>query len=91
MSKDLWDFAGQGVGKKRARASFEWRQMNKAINFFQVNDESVQNMSTSQIIDLLRIIRGAICLTILRKEDGEDVAGASTSEGQPTAAVAESA
>lgn len=43
--------------------------MNKPINSFQVNDESVENMSTSQIIDLLRIIRGAICLTVLRKEE----------------------
>lgn len=50
--------------------------------FLQVNDESVENMSTAQIIDLLRIIRGAICLTVLRKEDEED---------SPAAAAVESA
>lgn len=51
------------------------RPLNHAhplINSFQVNDESVENMSTAQIIDLLRIIRGAICLTILRKDDASD-------------------
>ena len=56
-----------------------------AINSFQVNDESVENMSTGQIIDLLRIIRGAICLTILRKEE----AVAEEEEGQAAQAAAE--
>ena len=37
----------------------------------QVNDETVERMATTQIIDLLRIIRGAICLTILRRDDEE--------------------
>ena len=58
-----------------------------AINSFQVNDESVENMSTGQIIDLLRIIRGAICLTILRKE--EAVAAEEEEEGQAAQAAAE--
>lgn len=34
-----------------------------------VNDESVENMLTSQVIDLLRIIRGSICLRLVRKSD----------------------
>lgn len=32
----------------------------------QVNDESVESMSTGQVIDLLRIIRGSICLRLVR-------------------------
>lgn len=32
-----------------------------------VNDEAVTTKSTSEIIELLRIIRGSICLTVLRK------------------------
>ncbi|XP_055617169.1 uncharacterized protein LOC129762697 isoform X3 [Toxorhynchites rutilus septentrionalis] len=32
-----------------------------------VNDESVEAMSTAQVIDLLRIIRGSICLRLMRK------------------------
>lgn len=64
-----WEWGSRFMNEKRL-ASFG-RVMNKPINSFQVNDESVENMSTSQIIDLLRIIRGAICLTVLRKE-GED-------------------
>ncbi|XP_038104235.1 uncharacterized protein LOC6049292 isoform X2 [Culex quinquefasciatus] len=31
-----------------------------------VNDESVESMSTGQVIDLLRIIRGSICLRLVR-------------------------
>lgn len=33
---------------------------------FQVNDESVQKMPTADIIDLLRIVRGSINVTVLR-------------------------
>ncbi|XP_059612237.1 uncharacterized protein LOC132258781 isoform X2 [Phlebotomus argentipes] len=33
-----------------------------------VNDELVTSMPTSEIIDLLRIIRGSICIVILRKQ-----------------------
>ncbi|XP_037027621.1 uncharacterized protein LOC119068226 isoform X4 [Bradysia coprophila] len=33
-----------------------------------VNEDSVEHMSTAKIIDLLRIIRGSICLTVLRNE-----------------------
>lgn len=32
-----------------------------------VNDESVENMPTSDIIDLLRILRGSIVITVLRR------------------------
>ncbi|XP_055524144.1 uncharacterized protein LOC129717900 isoform X2 [Wyeomyia smithii] len=32
-----------------------------------VNDESVEEMSTAQVIDLLRIIRGSICLRLIRR------------------------
>ncbi|XP_058829684.1 uncharacterized protein LOC131688988 [Topomyia yanbarensis] len=34
-----------------------------------VNDESVEAMTTAQIIDLLRIIRGSICLRLVRRQD----------------------
>ncbi|KAL1115603.1 hypothetical protein AAG570_005893 [Ranatra chinensis] len=34
-----------------------------------VNDESVEDMKTADVIDLLRKIRGIICLTLLRKLD----------------------
>ncbi|XP_055378160.1 putative uncharacterized protein DDB_G0282133 isoform X2 [Condylostylus longicornis] len=33
-----------------------------------VNEESIENMSTTEIIDFLRIIRGAILITVLRKD-----------------------
>lgn len=32
-----------------------------------VNDESVEHMSTAEVIDLLRKIRGTIGITVLRK------------------------
>jgi hypothetical protein len=35
--------------------------------FFQVNDENVEHMSTAEVIDLLRKIRGTIGITVLRK------------------------
>ncbi|XP_066594583.1 uncharacterized protein [Prorops nasuta] len=37
-----------------------------------VNDESVENMSTSEIIDLLRKIRGSIGITVIRKMKREN-------------------
>lgn len=36
-------------------------------SFSQVNEESVESMSTTQIINLLRIIRGSICLRLIRR------------------------
>jgi hypothetical protein len=33
----------------------------------QVNDENVERMSTAEVIDLLRKIRGTIGITVLRK------------------------
>lgn len=59
-----------------------------------VNDESVENMPTSQVIDLLRIIRGSICLRLMRIADNYNpstanhkqelvVDGESPSDGQP--------
>lgn len=39
--------------------------------YFQVNDESVEEMPTSEIIDLLRKIRGSIGITIARKKSSE--------------------
>lgn len=35
--------------------------------FLQVNDENVEDMSTAEIIDLLRKIRGTIGIRVLRK------------------------
>jgi hypothetical protein len=35
--------------------------------FLQVNDENVEDMSTAEVIDLLRKIRGTIGITVLRK------------------------
>jgi hypothetical protein len=32
-----------------------------------VNDENVEDMSTAEVIDLLRKIRGTIGITVLRK------------------------
>ncbi|XP_037905933.1 uncharacterized protein LOC119648308 isoform X3 [Hermetia illucens] len=34
-----------------------------------VNDEPIDGMSTSEVIDLMRIIRGSIVITVLRKDD----------------------
>jgi hypothetical protein len=34
--------------------------------FFQVNDENVTSMKTPEVIDLLRLLRGSICITVLR-------------------------
>jgi hypothetical protein len=44
--------------------------LNNSYNFllhFQINDEPVEDVTTSDIIDGLRIIRGSICLTVLRR------------------------
>jgi len=35
--------------------------------FLQVNDENVEHMSTAEVIDLLRKIRGTIGITVLRR------------------------
>lgn len=40
----------------------------------QVNDENVEHMSTAEVIDLLRKIRGTIGITVLRKS-GNNVQG----------------
>ncbi|KAK9884482.1 hypothetical protein WA026_007324 [Henosepilachna vigintioctopunctata] len=37
-----------------------------------VNDESVENMSTNEIIDLLRIVRGPVCIVVSRTNTKED-------------------
>ncbi|XP_049820351.1 uncharacterized protein LOC109609094 isoform X2 [Aethina tumida] len=37
-----------------------------------VNDESVENMTTNEIIDLLRIVRGPVCIVISRVKSNED-------------------
>lgn len=37
------------------------------FSLLQVNDENVDNMSTAEVIDLLRKIRGTIGITVLRK------------------------
>ncbi|XP_031336354.1 tyrosine-protein phosphatase non-receptor type 13-like isoform X3 [Photinus pyralis] len=37
-----------------------------------VNDESVENMSTSEIIDLLRIVRGPVCIVVARYKSNKD-------------------
>lgn len=40
--------------------------------YFQVNDESVENMTTNEIIDLLRIVRGPVCIVVSRTKSKED-------------------
>lgn len=42
---------------------------------FQVNDEPVANMPTSEVIDLLRIVRGSITLHICRRVEENSGAG----------------
>ena len=37
-----------------------------------VNDEIVAEMTTNQIIELLRIIRGPICITVARKKGNHE-------------------
>lgn len=39
---------------------------------FQVNDESVEHMTTGEIIDLLRIVRGPVCIVVSRVKSNED-------------------
>ncbi|XP_063530780.1 uncharacterized protein LOC134741803 isoform X2 [Cydia strobilella] len=36
----------------------------------QVNDENVTSMKTPEVIDLLRLLRGSICITVLRPPNG---------------------
>lgn len=40
--------------------------------FFKVNDESIEHMTTSEIIDLLRIVRGPVCIVVSRVKSNED-------------------
>lgn len=35
----------------------------------QINDEIVDSKGTQEIIDMMRIIRGPLCITIARKND----------------------
>lgn len=35
--------------------------------FVKVNDENVENMTTNNVIDMLRIVRGPVCIVIARK------------------------
>ncbi|CAH1971377.1 unnamed protein product, partial [Acanthoscelides obtectus] len=37
-----------------------------------VNDESIEHMNTSEIIDLLRIVRGPVCIVVTRVKSHED-------------------
>ncbi|XP_060524459.1 uncharacterized protein LOC132700896 isoform X2 [Cylas formicarius] len=37
-----------------------------------VNDESVEHLSTNEIIDLLRIVRGPVCIVVKRIKSNED-------------------
>ncbi|XP_028157770.1 ligand of Numb protein X 2-like [Ostrinia furnacalis] len=37
----------------------------------QVNDENVTSMKTPEVIDLLRILRGSICITVLRPPNAQ--------------------
>uniref|UniRef100_A0A6P7H655 Uncharacterized protein LOC114344785 isoform X2 n=1 Tax=Diabrotica virgifera virgifera TaxID=50390 RepID=A0A6P7H655_DIAVI len=37
-----------------------------------VNDESIEHMTTSEIIDLLRIVRGPVCIVVSRVKSNED-------------------
>jgi len=46
---------------------------NSILFFCQVNEESVEHMSTADIIDLLRKIRGSIGITVMRKSKREHV------------------
>lgn len=39
----------------------------QVLLLLQVNDENVERMSTAEVIDLLRKIRGTIGITVLRK------------------------
>lgn len=41
--------------------------------FHQVNEDSVEHMSTADIIDLLRKIRGSIGITVMRKSKRDNV------------------
>ncbi|XP_056643329.1 uncharacterized protein LOC130449497 isoform X2 [Diorhabda sublineata] len=37
-----------------------------------VNDESIEHMTTSEVIDLLRIVRGPVCIVVSRVKSNED-------------------
>ncbi|KAJ2950156.1 hypothetical protein O0L34_g11510 [Tuta absoluta] len=41
-------------------------RLRKGDVILQVNDENVTSMKTPEVIDLLRILRGSICITVLR-------------------------
>ncbi|KAK4880875.1 hypothetical protein RN001_004194 [Aquatica leii] len=41
-------------------------------HLIKVNDESVENMSTGEIIDLLRIVRGPVCIVVARYKSNQD-------------------
>lgn len=45
----------------------------KCSLFSQVNEESVEHMSTADIIDLLRKIRGSIGITVMRKSKRDNI------------------
>lgn len=42
------------------------------LYFLKVNDESIEHMTTSEIIDLLRIVRGPVCIVVSRVKSNED-------------------
>lgn len=42
---------------------------NKNVRDLQINDEIVDSRSTQEIIDMMRIIRGPLCVTVARKID----------------------
>ncbi|XP_026473111.1 tyrosine-protein phosphatase non-receptor type 13-like isoform X2 [Ctenocephalides felis] len=42
-------------------------RLREGDRLLMVNDESIEHMTTTEVIDLLRIIRGSICIKILRK------------------------
>lgn len=39
------------------------------LDFFQINDEIVDGKPTQEIIEMMRIIRGPLCITVARKID----------------------
>ncbi|KAJ8974192.1 hypothetical protein NQ317_007576 [Molorchus minor] len=43
-----------------------------AVHADSVNDESIEHMTTSEIIDLLRIVRGPVCIVVSRVKSIED-------------------
>lgn len=57
----------KGKTGHRSSSSLEISWPISSHSDFQVNDESVETMSTPDIIDLLRKIRGSICIRVHRK------------------------